>query len=224
MANIGQPFDATTVEPNTGPPPAMPTDWYNVMITESEMKQTKQGDGGYLEIVLKVLDGPHAGRLAWDRLNLYNPNPVAVEIAQKTLSAICHAVNVFQVQDSVVLHGIPMMARIVYKPAEGQYDESNDVKGYAKIGDKESKNAAGTVLTTPGAGAAPSVPAAPAGAPSAPPWGGTPAAPAPAAAAPPAPTTDAPVVEPTFTPPVAAPTPPAAPAPGAAPSAPPWMQ
>lgn len=146
MADLGMQFDATQVEPNTGPPPPLPTDWYNIMITESEMKATKAGDGGYLELTLKVLDGPYAGRLAWDRLNLYNQNPVAVEIAQKTLSAICHAVGVFQVTDSQVLHGKPLMARIVEKGPSGGYDASNEIKGYAKQGEKDSKNAQGIKL------------------------------------------------------------------------------
>lgn len=154
MANLGGTFDATAVEPNTGPPPAMPTDWYNVMITDSEMKQTKdpQNDNGYLELTLKVLDGQYAGRLAWARLNLYNDNPVAVEIAQKDLSAICRAVGVFQVNDSEQLHGKPFMARLVYKEAADGYDEGNDVKGFAKQGEKQSKNASGGAAPAPQSG------------------------------------------------------------------------
>ena len=46
MANLGMNFDSSQVEPNTGPPDALPTDWYNVMITDSEIKKTKAGDGG----------------------------------------------------------------------------------------------------------------------------------------------------------------------------------
>ena len=39
---LGQTFDATQVEPNTGPPPPVPTGWYNVMITEG-CDQSEQG-------------------------------------------------------------------------------------------------------------------------------------------------------------------------------------
>ena len=164
MADLGMNFDASQVEPNTGPQAPLPTDWYNVMITDSEMKKTKSGNGGYLELTLKVLDGPYANRQAWDRLNLYNPNAVAVEIAQKTLSAICHAVGVFQVQDSQMLHGKPLMARIVERPPEGQYDATNEVKGYAKVGERESKNAQG-IKQEPNVSGATPTPAMPQGSP-----------------------------------------------------------
>lgn len=175
---LGQTFDANQVEPNTGPPPPLPTDWYNVQITDGEMKATKANDGAYAEITLKVLDGPNAGRMAWDRLNLHNQNPVAVEIAQKTLSAICHATGVFQVSDLQQLFGKQLMARIVERGPQNGYDASNEVKGYAKLGEKESKNAQNIKLT-PEHGGAPATPAQP-GQPAAnggaapnfnPPWG-----------------------------------------------------
>lgn len=242
MANLGGTFDANTVEPNTGPPPALPTGWYPVMITDSEIKKTKAGDGGMVVLTLKVMEGPYAGRLAWDRLNLWNPNKVAEEIAQKTLSAICHATGVFKINDTQELHGKPMMARIVYKEADGKYDEGNDVKGYAKIGDKEMTHT--TKVESGNSGAATSAPAG--AAPDfSPPWAGQqaqnpnppapPAQPAPATpSSPPAQPTTPPAPEQPATPPPAQP-PAETPAPPANPPAeqpaqggnnttPPWLQ
>jgi hypothetical protein len=232
MADLGYQFDATQVDPNKGFEP-LPTDWYNCMITETETKRTKDGSGAYLEIVHKVLDGKYKDRLFWNRLNLWNNNPVAVEIAQGDLSAICHATGVYQVQNTQVLHGIPLMARVVEKPAEKGYDASNDVKAYAKIGDKVSINASGVAggMTAPAAppgGTAPwggttAPPAAPQAAPAAPPAPTPPAAP-PAPTPPPAPNFTPPGMPPEAEQPAApspAPPPPQA-APGATPSAPPW--
>ena len=182
MADIGQAFDATSVAPQSAPG-ALPSDWYNVLITDSEMVETKAKTGSMLKLTMKVMDGPNAGRLLWDRLNLYNPNPVAVEIAQKTLSSICHATGVMQVQDSSVLHGIPIMVRAVHKPASGGYDESNDIKGYAAFGSKTSNNEKGVVVPIEG-GSTPAAPpvAPPAAPPVAPPAAFTPPVAAPAAA------------------------------------------
>lgn len=172
MAQLPEAFDATNVKPATGSPPPLPTDWYNVIITESETKQTKKGkgDGGnpptgewLVSLVMKVMDGPYTGRLVYDRLNLGNNNPVALEIAQGTLSAICHAVNVFQVQDTQVLHGIPLMVKYVEKGPKDGYDAGNDVKGYAKIGEKQSQNG-NNIKLEPIHGDAPSIPVAPGGA------------------------------------------------------------
>jgi len=35
--------------------------------------------------MLDILDGQHKGRKIFDQLNLVNPNPTTVEIAQRTL-------------------------------------------------------------------------------------------------------------------------------------------
>ena len=90
MARLGETFDATTVEPNK-PLEALPPGRYVVQIVNSEMRPTKDGMGQYLWLELDVLEGEYAGRKLFDRLNLINANPTTVEIAQRTLSAICHA-------------------------------------------------------------------------------------------------------------------------------------
>lgn len=125
-------FNASTVQPSE-PFDVLPAGWYNVRITGSENKPTKDGHGSYLALTLTVMDGPAAGRKIFDRLNLNNKNPKAVEIAYQTLSAICHATGVIQLQDSTQLHGIPMQVKVKIKPAEGQYSEGNETAGYKKI-------------------------------------------------------------------------------------------
>lgn len=127
-------FDANTVDPNVTFDP-LPAAWYNMAIDSSEMKPTKDGMGAYLELKLKVLDGQFANRTIFDRLNLRNANATAQEIAYKTLSAICHATGVIQLQDSQQLHGIPMKVKVAVRPASGEYDANNDVKGYKNIND-----------------------------------------------------------------------------------------
>jgi hypothetical protein len=110
-------FDATGVSPAETFEP-VPTNWYPVTITESEMKATKDNAGSYLKLKLQIQGGEYDKRVAYAQLNLNNQNPVAVEIAQRQLSAICHAVKIFQVPDSSVLHGHPFMARIVYRQSK----------------------------------------------------------------------------------------------------------
>lgn len=125
-------FNAATVEPSAALEP-LPTGWYTMQIVGSDMKPTARGDGSYLELELQVIDGEFQGRKVFDRLNLNNPNPTAVEIANRTLSAICHATNVIQVNDSTELHNKPMEVRVTVKAAEGDYDASNNVKGYRAV-------------------------------------------------------------------------------------------
>lgn len=135
-------FDARQVDPQQSFEP-IPAGWYNMMIVESEMKPTSNGQGAYLQLSLKVVDGQYAGRQVFDRLNLQNQNPVAAEIAYKRLSAYCHATGVIQVQDSQQLHGIPLKARVsVRTDSTGQYDPSNEIKAVKHIKEETGTTAA----------------------------------------------------------------------------------
>ena len=118
MAQIS--FDASGVEPAV-PFELLPPGKYRAQIVQSEMQPTKQGDGQMLWLELDILDGPHRGRKLWDRLNLVNRSQQTVEIAQRQLSAICHAIG--QIQEGgdslrviegaealAVLRGHPLLA------------------------------------------------------------------------------------------------------------------
>jgi hypothetical protein len=109
---------------------AIPAGVYIAQITKSEMKETKNKDGHYLQLQFQVLGGDHAGRMLFERLNLQNKNPVTVEIASKALATICEICNVDLLDDSEQLHGIPMSIRVTVKDATSQYSEQNEIKGY----------------------------------------------------------------------------------------------
>lgn len=244
MANLGCTFDATTVAPQQAFEP-IPAGWYAAMIDDSEMRPTKDGSGAYLLLHFKILEGQYANRKVFARLNLHNRNETAVNIAQQQLSAICHAIGVFQVADSQQLHGKPMQIKVKYVAAEGNYEASNDVSGYKAYGETTAQPAAMPAPAPAAPTAAPAAPsyaapqvapapAAPVAAPQAAPVAAAPvAAPAPAPAAPAAPVAAAPAPAPAA--PVAVPVqqaaPAAAPSPAApvaqteeAPMTPPWAQ
>ncbi len=127
MASFGQTFDASAVEPSTGYD-VLPPGKYLGHIVTSEMRVTKAGAGQYLYLELDILEGQYAGRKLFDRLNLINVNPDAVQIAQKTLSSICRAVGKMQVSNSEQLHLIPMTLDVRVRPPKGAYGESNSVR------------------------------------------------------------------------------------------------
>lgn len=122
-------FNAANIAPSQVFSP-LPAGDYNAIITESETKATKDGQGQYLQLKLQIQGGEFAGRTLFDRLNLWNNNQQAQEIAQRSLSAICHAVGILQVGDSQELHNRPLIATVKVKPASGNYDASNEIKGY----------------------------------------------------------------------------------------------
>jgi len=147
-------FNAMAVEPQTSYEP-MPADWYKCVITQTEEKPTKKQNGSYLQLDIEVIEGKFAGRKVFDRLNLNNPNSVAVEIAQRALSKSIGAALQVPLHNSEELLDKPLMVKVAVRPASNGYEASNDVKGYAS------------------AGAAPAAPAAAAAAPqaaAAPPW------------------------------------------------------
>lgn len=125
-------FNAQQISPESQFTP-VPNGDYPVIITESEFKDTKSGGGQYLQLVLEIIEGPYKGRKIWDRLNLKNSNVTAVEIAQRALSQICHAVGHLNLTDTVDLHNKPMIAKLVVRQAPG-YDDTNEVKEYKAYG------------------------------------------------------------------------------------------
>lgn len=133
----GGSFNANDVDPNAGFEP-IPAGTYTVMITDSEMKKTAAQDGEYLKLTFKVLDeGDFNGRLIWSNLNLVNKNDKAVEIAQKELSGICHAIGVLEPEDSQELHGQPMKAKVKVIPPRDGYDAQNGISFFKSLDDDD---------------------------------------------------------------------------------------
>jgi hypothetical protein len=124
-------FDANQVEP-TGDFEAIPAGKYLAVITESEMKPTKSGTGSLLQLTFQIIEGQYQNRLVWARLNLDNPNAVAVQIARADLSAICRAVGVTNPKDSAELHNLPLLIQVRCKKRIDTGDVVNEIKGYAK--------------------------------------------------------------------------------------------
>lgn len=111
MAKLGGSFNANNVDP-AKPRDLLPPNDYPVQIVASEMKPTKTGNGEYLSLEMEVIDGEHKGAKIWENLNLNNPSAQTMEIAQRTLSAICHATGKMEIEDSVDLHFKTMIATI----------------------------------------------------------------------------------------------------------------
>ena len=114
MAQLDTVFDASSVDPRNAYG-QLPAGIYRVQIIESDLRITKDGWGKYVYLVMDVLEGDQAGRKIFERLNLVNKNPAAVEIAQRQLPGICHATGQMQVENSEQLHFIPFEMMIEKK-------------------------------------------------------------------------------------------------------------
>ncbi len=103
-----QAFNAQQYDPTQGVG-SLPIGKHPVIVESSEVKANKANDGGYLQLNLRIIDGPQQGTTGAYRLNLYHSNQQTVEIAHRQLSAICHVIGVFQVTDSSQLHNLPFL-------------------------------------------------------------------------------------------------------------------
>jgi len=127
-------FDANHFEPNMGFE-ALPAGEYKVIIIDSKMEDTKKKDGKFLKFQFQIVEGPKAGNKSlFDRLNLVNPNPKAVQIAQGTLSAICRAAGKMTPKDSSELHNIPILLNVAVENRKDNGQPSNIIKGYKPSG------------------------------------------------------------------------------------------
>lgn len=90
MPPINGTFDATQFKPEQLGDKHPPGN-FQAVINHTEIVPTKNQDGGMLNIHFKT----PAGTII-KRYGLWNPNEKTVEIAQKQLSALCHATGIFK--------------------------------------------------------------------------------------------------------------------------------
>lgn len=124
-------FNANQYEPKQGMeghPPALKAPF---TITNTAIVETKDKTGGML-----VVDFTSPMGVITHRYNINNASPKAVEIAYQQLSALCRAVNVFQIDgqnECAALRGGKGLMDIGYQKGEAPTDNNPDAKGYTEL-------------------------------------------------------------------------------------------
>lgn len=133
--DLGFHFDASQVEPNR-PYEPLPAGEYRVQIIESNYRENESTGSKYVELVMEVLDGEFTGRKHFERLSLWHENSTVVDIAQRTLSAICRAVGVMQVSNTQALEFKPMgmKARVTKRKDNGEWQNQMSYLPEAELG------------------------------------------------------------------------------------------
>jgi hypothetical protein len=127
-------FDARNISPMDND--TIPEGWYNLVIDESSSAPTKDGNPNHLRLNFRfsVMDGPHMGRKIFTGLNIRHTNVQTMEMANREMSAICHACNMPFVQDTQQLHNIPLKGRVkTRKDPTGEYDDRSEIRSYKPI-------------------------------------------------------------------------------------------
>jgi hypothetical protein len=138
MADLDFDFDPSTVEPDKFD--LLPPGEYIVQLAQAEAKATKDGMGKYIAMQFEILDGDHTGRRLFDNLNLWNNNQTTVEIAQKSLSALCRAAGVGPINNTDPLLAIPVIAVVKVSPPKNGYEASNRIQTYKSVGEASTAN------------------------------------------------------------------------------------
>ena len=106
---------------------AIPSGTYEAVVTDSEMRATKNGLGMGINLTFEILSGPHKGRKVFAWINFQHPKAEAQRIGQEELARICKAVGVGKLDDTAQLHNLPMMITV----AIDKDDQSrNVIKNY----------------------------------------------------------------------------------------------
>lgn len=133
MADLGFNFDSDSVEDAPGFSLIPPGD-YQAVISRTEIKKTKKGDGQYISATIEIVDQVCNGRLIWDNINFDNPNATAMKIAQQTLKAICKAIGIKNLRDTSEIENKPLIVSIGERKSSYNGEQENYVKAYKPSG------------------------------------------------------------------------------------------
>lgn len=124
-------FNANQFEPSQsggGHPPALKAPF---TITGTAIKENSSKDGGFFEVELTSPQGS-----VIHRYNIWNKTPKAVEIAHGQLSALCRAVNIYQLDwqnEGAALRGGKGLMDVGYQKGEEPSPDNPNAKGYTEL-------------------------------------------------------------------------------------------
>ena len=143
-------FNAQQHEPNQGLSGHPPANKIPFTITNTAIVETKDKTGGMLVVDLTSPLGTMV-----QRYNINNASPKAVEIAYGQLSALCRAVNIYQIDgqnECAALRGGKGLMDVGYQKGEEPDPAFPDRKGYTEL--KRVYDAAGNDPSKPATGQA----------------------------------------------------------------------
>jgi hypothetical protein len=144
MAFLNEEFNVNEMPVGNGSFEPLPAGWYTAAISQSELKDTKAGNGQYIKLRYDITGPSHQGRVVFGNLNIKNANPKAEEIGRQQLGDIMRAIGLAKVTDTDQLIGGQIGIKLEVKE-DAQYGASNEVKGFKSVSGSAAP-AAGSML------------------------------------------------------------------------------
>ena len=122
-------FNAAEVQPSSFE--AIPTGTYEAVISNSESRPMKSGNGMGFNLEFEIISGEYKGRkvFAWITFE-HRTSPDAQRIGREQLSAICRAVGVTQLNDTAQLHNLPLLIVVAFDKND---PTRNIIKGFKAV-------------------------------------------------------------------------------------------
>jgi hypothetical protein len=89
---LPQNFDPDSQEGNSWD--LLPADEYLAQIVEASVQPPRNGDGYYVALTWRIIDGPYEGRQVWQRITYLHSSEQAQTIGRKALKDLCIALGV----------------------------------------------------------------------------------------------------------------------------------
>ena len=126
---------------------AIPSGTYEAVVTDSEMRATKNGLGMGINLTFEILsEDPAKGRKVFVWINYEHPKAEAQRIGREELASLCKAVGVTELNDTNQLHNLPLLITVALDRND---PTRNVVKKYAaKSGNGQQGTANGAAAQT----------------------------------------------------------------------------
>ena len=134
MAFLNETFRAADLPQSDRNFEPLPAGWYNASITSAELTPTKAGDGAYIKVRYDITGPTHQGRVVFGNINIRNKNPDAERIGRQQLGELMLAIGLAEVRDTDELIGANIGVKLKIRPAQGDWEASNDVSGFKSLG------------------------------------------------------------------------------------------
>ena len=120
-------FDPTTQEGNSWD--VLPASEYVAHAVEASIQQPHSGDGYYLALTWKIIEGDYGGRQVWQRITYLHSSEQAQTIGRKMLKDLCVATGVAKQFDDVeVFLFKPVRIRLgIERDKQGVYPDKNRI-------------------------------------------------------------------------------------------------
>ena len=111
----------------------IPEGIYEARVERVETRPTRDGTGKRLLLLFRIIGPSHVGRTVLVGLNVVNRSEKAQSISRRQLAQLLDAVGLPGERDMSQLVDRECAISVVIRPAEGEYEASNDVKRFGAL-------------------------------------------------------------------------------------------